>query len=76
MAKPASVAIVTTTLTYLQYARPMTVPVAALRSLEDVLAWAFAQRPPAELLEVIVQDEFTHDVIVQRGTEYLVFDTT
>jgi hypothetical protein len=48
----------------------------SLRSLEDVLAWAFAQRPPAELLEVIVQDEFTHDVIVRHGAEYLVFDTT
>ncbi|MEO6772491.1 MAG: hypothetical protein ABI467_05640 [Kofleriaceae bacterium] len=50
-----------------------------LRSLEDVLAWAFAQRPPAELvelIEVIVQDEFTHDVIVRHGAEYLVFDTT
>ncbi|MEP6864444.1 MAG: hypothetical protein ABJE66_27730 [Deltaproteobacteria bacterium] len=54
----------------------MTVPVNALRSLEDVLAWAFAQRPPAELLEVIVQDELTHDVIVRHGAEYLVFDTT
>ena len=61
-------------LTRLMYATPMTLP--ALRSLEDVLAWAFAQRPPAELLEVIVQDEFTHDVIVRHGDEYLVFDTT
>jgi len=56
------------------YATPMTLP--PLRSLEDVLAWAFAQHPPAELLEVIVQDEFTHDVIVRHGAEYLVFDTT
>jgi hypothetical protein len=68
--------MVTTALTYLLYASAMTVPVHALRSLEDVLAWAFAQRPPAELLEVIVQDEFTHDVIVQHCAEYLVFDTT
>jgi len=52
----------------------MTLP--ALHSLEDVLAWAFAQRPPAELLEVIVQDELTHDVIVRHGDDYLVFDTT
>lgn len=66
--------MVTNALTYLMYATPMTLP--ALRSLEDVLAWAFAQRPPAELLEVIVQDEFTHDVIVRHGDEYLVFDTT
>jgi hypothetical protein len=66
--------MVTTALTYLMYATGMTLP--SLRSLEDVLAWAFAQRPPAELLEVIVQDEFTHDVIVRHGAEYLVFDTT
>lgn len=66
--------IVTNGLTRLMYATTMTLP--ALRSLEDVLAWAFAQRPPAELLEVIVQDEFTHDVIVRHGAEYLVFDTT
>ena len=67
--------MVTAALTYVMYARGMT-PLPSLRSLEDVLAWAFAQRPPAELLEVIVQDEFTHDVIVRHGAEYLVFDTT
>ena len=65
----------TNALTYLMYATTMTL-LPSLRSLEDVLAWAFAQRPPAELLEVIVQDEFTHDVIVRHGAEYLVFDTT
>jgi len=50
---------------------------ARLDSLEDVLAWAHAQRPPSELVDVIVQDEYTHDVIV-RGPDpaYLVFDTT
>jgi hypothetical protein len=67
--------MVTNALTYLMYATTMTL-LPSLRSLEDVLAWAFAQRPPAELLEVIVQDEFTHDVIVRHGAEYLVFDTT
>ena len=48
-----------------------------LRTLEEVLAWAHAQRPPCELVEVIAQDEFTHDVVVRRpdGT-YVVFDTT
>jgi hypothetical protein len=46
-------------------------------TLEDVLRGGFAQRPPWDLLDVIVQDEFTHDVIV-RGpdTAFLVFDTT
>jgi hypothetical protein len=49
---------------------------ASLRTLEEVLAWAFAQHPPAELLDVVVQDEFTHDVVVKAREGYLVFDTT
>jgi len=46
-------------------------------TLEDVLAWARAQRPEAEIVDVIVQDEFTHDVILpwSHGL-YLVYDTT
>jgi hypothetical protein len=48
-----------------------------LDTLEDVLRFGFAQRPPWQVAEVIVQDEFTHDVIV-AGPEpaFLVFDTT
>src|SRR5256885_3623005 len=34
-------------------------------TLEDVIAWAHPQRPPCEIVEGIVQDEFTHDVIVR-----------
>ena len=46
-----------------------------LRSLEDVLAWARATA--AALDGVIVQDEFTHDVVVRGPTPaYLCFDTT
>jgi hypothetical protein len=49
----------------------------ALRSLGDVLAWAYDWRPPAEFLEVIAMDEFTNDVIVRASPEiYLVFDST
>ncbi len=47
-----------------------------LQTLEEVLAWAHAQRPPCELVGVIVQDEFTHDVIVRRAPSFVVFDTT
>ena len=48
-----------------------------LETLEDILGFGFAQRPPWELAEVIVQDEFTHDVIVRGpGPAFLVFDTT
>lgn len=49
-----------------------------LRTLEEVLAWGRAHE--ADVVEVIVQDEFTHDVIIReegRGDErYHVFDTT
>ena len=50
---------------------------ARLKTLEDLLPFGFAQRPPWELLDVIVQDEFTHDVIVRGpAPAFLVFDTT
>ncbi len=46
-----------------------------LATLEDVLRVGFAQQPAWQIVDVIVQDEFTHDVIVS-GPAYLVFDTT
>lgn len=46
---------------------------AGLDTLEDVLRHGFAAG--WELLDVVVQDELTHDVIV-RGPAFLVFDTT
>ena len=48
--------------------------VTQLRTLEEVLAWTFAQR--GELVDVIVQDEYTHDVIVRTRDGWQVFDTT
>lgn len=45
-----------------------------LATLEEVLAWCTARK--ADLVEVIVQDEFTHDVIVRAAPGFLVFDTT
>jgi hypothetical protein len=46
-------------------------------TLEDVLRFGFTQRPAWELAEVIVQDEFTHDVIIEGpAPAFLVFDTT
>ena len=48
-----------------------------LETLEDLLRFGFAQLPPWEVAGVIVQDEFTHDVIVRGpGPGFLVFDTT
>lgn len=44
-----------------------------LATLEDVLRWG------GDVVSVIVQDEYTHDVIVRpphAATGFLVFDTT
>jgi hypothetical protein len=64
-------------------------PATRLETLEDVLQFGFAQRPGWELVEIVVQDEFTHDVIIAIGAigaigaggagaapGFLVFDTT
>ena len=45
-----------------------------LRTLEDVLVWCRATG--GNVVDVIVQDEFTHDVIVAQPHRFLVFDTT
>ena len=44
--------------------------------LADVVRWTLTSRLPAAIRDVVIQDEFTHDVIVSRGDRYLVFDTT
>jgi hypothetical protein len=41
-----------------------------LETLEEVL------RRGLELVDVIVQDEYTHDVVTRSGEAYVVFDTT
>jgi hypothetical protein len=51
----------------------------ACDTLEDVLMWVHAQGAPCEIVDVIVQDEYTHDVVVsgpRTGPAYLCFDTT
>jgi hypothetical protein len=48
----------------------------ALGTLEQVVRWAFAQRPARTIVEVVTQDEFTHDVILEGADGWLVFDTT
>ena len=48
-----------------------------LRMLEDVVRWGYSLTPTREIADVVVQDEFSHDVLLpwERGL-YLVFDTT
>jgi hypothetical protein len=49
-------------------------------NLKDLMAWAFSNPhdfSPTVVTEVIVQDEFTHDVVVAwRDGVFLVYDTT
>ncbi len=45
-------------------------PATSFDSLEDLLAWMH------DLVEIVVQDEFTHDVVMRVAPAYLVFDTT
>ena len=45
-------------------------------TLEQLLRWANAQELPVPVLEIITQDEYTHDVILPFGAAFLAFDTT
>lgn len=45
-----------------------------LRTLEEVLRWAHALGH--SLVEVVTQDEYTHDVVIAAARQWLVFDTT
>lgn len=47
------------------------------RTLEEVVRWGLAQKPPLLIQDVVVQDEYTHDVVIPyRDGLYLVYDTT
>jgi hypothetical protein len=51
--------------------------VAGHKTLEDVVRWGLAQRPPRLVERVVVQDEYTHDVAIRWAEgAYLVYDTT
>ena len=48
-----------------------------LGTLQQVVRWGFAQQPPRDVAEVVIQDEFSHDVVIPWGERlYLAFDTT
>jgi len=50
---------------------------AALTSLEAVVRWGFSQQPPVLVEDVVVQDEFTHDVVLRwTPLRWLVVATT
>ena len=49
---------------------------APLTTLQAVLAWAFSLSPPSDVADVVIQDEYTHDVVLPWNRVWLVFDTT
>lgn len=50
---------------------------AGQKTLEDVVRWGLAQHPPRLVERVVVQDEYTHDVVLLYADGvYLVYDTT
>jgi hypothetical protein len=51
--------------------------VASMETLGAVIRWATARSPRAEFVNVVVQDEYTHDVVVRVAADlFAVFDTT
>jgi hypothetical protein len=51
--------------------------VSTQKTLEDVVRWGLAITPPRLVEDVVVQDEYTHDVVLAHPAGvYLVYDTT
>lgn len=50
---------------------------ASQKTLEDVVRWGLAQKPPVLVEDVVVQDEYTHDVVLRHPSGvYLAYDST
>ena len=50
---------------------------AAFRMLEHAFRWALRQEPRLAPVDVVIQDEYTHDVMFGAADgSFLVFDTT
>jgi hypothetical protein len=48
-----------------------------LSTLAEVIKWGLGRSPERTIIDVVVQDEYTHDVIMDwDGDLHLVFDTT
>jgi hypothetical protein len=51
--------------------------VASHKTLEDVVRWGLVQRPARLVESVVVQDEYTHDVVMRWAAGvFLVYETT
>ncbi|MDC3959274.1 hypothetical protein [Polyangium jinanense] len=51
--------------------------VSSQRTLEDVVRWGLSLASPRLIADVVVQDEYNHDVVLEHSAGvYLVYDTT
>jgi hypothetical protein len=51
--------------------------IARHRTLGDAVAWGLQHTPPLIVVEVITQDEYTHDVVMPYlDSRFIVYDTT
>jgi hypothetical protein len=58
-------------------ARELRQAAAELATLDDAVRWALRQDPRLEPVDVIIQDEYSHDVLFRaQDGSFLVFDTT
>lgn len=47
-----------------------------LKTLEELLTICVASGGRTALVRVVIQDEYTHDVVIRDGDRWLVYDTT
>ena len=45
-------------------------------TLLALMRWCAEQIPRVQILEIVTQDEYTHDVVLPFGAVFLSFDTT
>lgn len=50
--------------------------IACFTNLEHILNWLTAENYPLGSLDMITQDEFCHDLLIQKGDDWIVFGMT
>lgn len=47
------------------------------RGMDEVVRWAAAQTPPQRIVDVVIQDEFSHDFVLRLSDDlYAVYEAT
>ncbi|HRI70654.1 MAG TPA: hypothetical protein PK156_40760, partial [Polyangium sp.] len=51
--------------------------VSTQKTLEDVVRWGLGQKPVQMVKDIVIQDEYTHDVVIYHPSGvWLVYDST